>query len=95
MSTLTGIEATLDAVLKYPKQSDVTVTSKLLDLDQHGLTDAEFKLLIAKCKCGLIMTRRMFHLHQCLREPARLPAVQDRPEHITIDLTMDDGEGQY
>ena len=89
---LTGVETVLGSVLRYPKRPFIGVVSKLLDLDQYGLTEAEFKMIIAKCNCGLIMTRRAFHFHQCLKREIWQPAVQERLERTTIDLTMDDEE---
>ena len=68
-----GLEALLDAITKYPKRPTFLTISKLL----------------AKCHCGLIMTKRVFHVHQCLR--------LHNPEMTlanTIDLIMVDEEEQ-
>src|SRR6202044_4148773 len=44
-----------------------------------GLSEAEFRGLFAKCRCGLITTRRVFKAHNCA--PVN---------PIIIDLTLDD-----
>jgi hypothetical protein len=44
---------------------------KLLQLDaavRPSLTQAHFRSLFVKCICGLIMTRRGYHAHYCVKE---------------------------
>jgi hypothetical protein len=47
------------------------------------MSEAEFYQLFAKCRCGLVMTRRVFSLHICA-------TIQNPPE--VIDLTNDDSD---
>jgi len=47
-----------------------------------GLSELEFAKLFAKCRCGLVMTRRVFKDHMCF-VPTRLPTP------AVIDLTSD------
>lgn len=64
-----------------------SVIVRLLKLDsciRAGIPEAEFNSLFAKCRCGLVMTRRVFGQHVCA--PAtNLP--------IIIDLTSDSEDG--
>jgi hypothetical protein len=58
-----------------------TVSEQLEKLDffyRPGLTESEFKRLFAKCRCGIIVTRRMFHMHECMKEV------------VVVDLTVED-----
>jgi hypothetical protein len=85
---LTGVNDVLEAILMHPKRPSTMVVAKLLDLDDVGLTESELKHIIAKCTCGLIMTRRMFHLHQCQRIEVTPRAANGlRMEPVVIDLT--------
>lgn len=64
--------------------------NQLLRLDSSarpGLSDAEFSNLFAKCRCGLIMTRRVFVDHLCA-------IVMAQKSHVAaiIDLTSDNGD---
>ena len=47
----------------------VKTPSELLDKldarDQPGITAREFKSLVGRCECGLIMTQRVFGEHRC------------------------------
>ena len=54
---------------------------RLNSSDQPGLSEAVFRGLFAKCRCGLIMTRRVFTGHSCA------PSVP-----VIIDLTSDDSD---
>jgi hypothetical protein len=59
------------AILQRPAQRPESVLDLLFKLDswvQPGLTEAEFRELFASCQCGLIMTRRVFEEHECLRD---------------------------
>ena len=70
--------------VERPVRGPETVIEQLLRLDtsrRPGLSEAEFKKLLAKCSCGLIMTRRVFVGHICAVVVQALPAV--------IDLTSD------
>jgi hypothetical protein len=61
-----------------------TTLDQLARLDSQwrpGLLEADFMKLFAKCRCGLVMTRRVFRNHFCAAAPA--PVVQ------VIDLTSD------
>ena len=50
-----------------------------------GLSEADFHRLFAKCRCGLVMTRRVFGMHICITGEA---GVRNPP--VVIDLTADD-----
>jgi hypothetical protein len=45
----------------------------------------EFRTLLGKCRCGLVMTRRSFKYHRC--EITRNAARAVRSHHTFIDLT--------
>ena len=67
-----------------PAKAAETTLDRLIRLDswvKPGLSEAEFRRLFYKCKCGLITTRRIFDKHTCT--PPRQPS-------IVIDLTSDD-----
>jgi hypothetical protein len=66
------------------KRSADTLIS-LLKLDswvKPGLSETDFAKLFSKCRCGLVMTHRVFDNHTCA--VARAPVV--------IDLTLDDSD---
>jgi hypothetical protein len=66
------------------KRSADTLIS-LLKLDswvKPGLSETDFAKLFSKCRCGLVMTHRVFDDHTCA--VARAPVV--------IDLTLDDSD---
>ena len=65
--------STLDRLLQLNAQS------------QPGLTEVEFRKLLARCQCGLIMMNRAFRRHEC----AQIAVVQHR---VIIDLTSDTDE---
>jgi len=67
-----------------PLRGPETIVEQLLRLDtsgRPGLTESEFKMLFAKCVCGLIMTRRVFRDHICAT------AVTTSP--VAVDLASD------
>jgi hypothetical protein len=74
--------------LPPPELAYRTVLSSLIRLgqsDRPGLPEAEFVELFARCRCGLIVARRVFHQHECLPAPA-----PKWTKPIIIDLTLDD-----
>lgn len=63
---------------------------RLIRLDsctRPGLSEAEFRRLFAKCRCGLVTTRRVFRAHVCTTETV---IASNRPE--IIDLTAEEGD---
>jgi hypothetical protein len=65
----------------------------LLRLDswvRPGLSGAEFTRLVEKCRCGLVMTRRVFKSHTCLPRVASQPCAIVHTQPTVIDLTADD-----
>jgi hypothetical protein len=61
-----------------PVKAADSIWSRLIKLNSShtpGLTAAEFRMLFAKCRCGLVMTKRVFRNHTC---------------QVVIDLTGDD-----
>lgn len=56
----------------------VSIYMQVLDLDKHGLPEADFVELVVRCGCGMVMTKRVLKSHQCLKLP------------VVIDLTKDD-----
>jgi hypothetical protein len=71
-----------------PIRSAETAVDRLLKLDSWtspGLTEADFRGLFAKCRCGLVMTRRVFQNHVCVAPAAP----------VIIDLTLDDGDNSW
>jgi len=82
------------AIVKYERpagRSDAeSVVARLLRLDsciRAGVPEAEFNRLFAKCRCGLVMTRRVFRQHVCAVAPATNPP-------IIIDLTSDSEDNE-
>lgn len=74
------------AVLTAPKVH-ATITGQVLAMDEGGLPEAVFRKIMARCECGLIITKRSFVAHKCmtvldLTEKAR------PDESLIIDLTM-------
>lgn len=93
MTEIAGPGEELVAILQYHRPSESTdpktAMDQLLRLDSSirpGLTAVEFKRLFAKCRCGLIMTRRVIEDHEC----ARIITVQ--PQGAVIDLTTTSDE---
>jgi hypothetical protein len=69
-----------------------TITSRLKRLGQGnrpGLAEAEFVQLLARCECGIIVARCVFHQHECL-QPERVPQIT-HPVAV-IDLTNESDE---
>ncbi|KIM74573.1 hypothetical protein PILCRDRAFT_92530 [Piloderma croceum F 1598] len=76
----------LPAIPTYepPARMPESLIIRLLRLDswaRPGLSEAEFCKLFAKCRCGLVMTRRVFRNHVC--------GVGGRKPRVFIDLTSD------
>jgi hypothetical protein len=72
-----------EALPAPPAAEQETTFDILLKLDAFwnpGLTYGEFRRLLGKCQCGLIMTRRAFKYHTCARV---------RDHRTIIDLTVD------
>ena len=68
-----------------PTSGPGPVVARLLKLDSFiraGVPEAEFYSLFAKCRCGLVMTRRVFGNHVCAVATAIVPPT-------VIDLTLD------
>jgi len=83
---VTASVPTYEAPIRGPE----TVLDRLLRLDswaQSGLSESEFNRLFAKCRCGLIMTCRVFRGHICA---VAVGIMQKKPE--VIDLTLDEGD---
>ena len=66
---------------KAEEQSEFKLWMKLDSCMEPGLMDTELKFLLARCKCGLTMTRRVYNDHECLRVVSL--------DHEVIDLTGD------
>ena len=64
--------------------------------NRPGLSERDFKNLFAKCRCGLVMTRRVFERHACV-EVIDLVGSDDSdgssgsssPTPVVVDLTGD------
>ena len=57
------------ALVRSPGNKTVSTLLALLDARQlPGVTDGEFRMLFAKCGCGLITTHRAFKEHRCFHE---------------------------
>ena len=70
-----------------PVRRSETVLDRLLRLDswsRPGLSEPEFNRLFATCRCGLVMTRRVFTNHICA-----MAEVAGWNQPIVIDLTSD------
>jgi hypothetical protein len=79
-----GPEATLDQLLRLDSWVN------------PGLSQVDFRKLFAMCRCGLVMTRRVFQDHTCARSPPIVPVIdltgdaEDSPSRpVVIDLTGD------
>jgi hypothetical protein len=62
------------------------MTALWLKLDsslEPGLSPTEVRKLLARCRCGMVMTRRVFNYHTC---------AQKSVQSTIIDLTSDDTE---
>ena len=73
--------------------TDMDLLMRLDSFVQTGLTDVELRRLMKKlvrCRCGLVMTQRVFGGHQCMNVGE---AQSDAPaSQAVIDLTNDDSE---
>jgi hypothetical protein len=90
LTILIPTDSLFASVAKYerPPRCFETVLDRLLRLDswtRPGLSGPEFNRLFAQCRCGLVMTRRVFRNHICAVANAVVP---NSP--IAIDLTSDD-----
>ena len=81
------------------RRANPSALPKLLQLDaaiRPGLTQAHFHLLFVRCTCGLVMTRRAYPAHYCVKEPevVELTDIDDSEmEPDVIELTdIDDSE---
>jgi hypothetical protein len=82
--SLLGLLLNIKTYERPIRRADATL-DHLFKLDswaEPGLTEANFKALFARCRCGLVMTRRVFKDHVCT-----VPAAP-----VVIDLTMDGGD---
>lgn len=71
----------------------VTTSTLMFTLDcwiRPGISTAEFDQLITQCaRCGLVMTRRVFGIHQCAR-PAEPQQIEEFPDDNTLFFHMDE-----
>lgn len=71
----------------------VTTSTLMFRLDcwvRPGIAGAEFEQLITQCaRCGLVMTRRVFGIHECAR-PAKQPLLEDCPDDNALLFHVDD-----
>jgi hypothetical protein len=59
-----AVPAPTPAVKKSTTQTELL---ERLDSDRRpGITEAQFRRLFAKCKCGMVTTRRVFKNHACI-----------------------------
>jgi len=87
-----GSDATITSIQQQPApatrpESVFSLLMRLNHSDRPGLTEAEFAQLFARCDCGLVVTRRVFHRHEC----AQATRAQRTAPGI-IDLTVDSDE---
>lgn len=78
--------------LPSPMATETEFLLKLGDYGQPGLYEEEFRALLGrmgKCKCGMIMTQRVFKEHRCKADLIR-PLKRARFDDLVIDLTEDD-----
>ena len=89
LTDITDIGNAVVQSYQRPVISNRAVENQILDLDAFilpGLPEADFKKLFAKCHCGLIMTKRVFNIHRCMRTAA------SQAKQVIIDLTVDDSD---
>jgi hypothetical protein len=79
--SLLGLLPTIKTCERPIRSVDTTLDQlfKLNSWTDPGLTDADFRALFARCRCGLVTTRRVFKDHVCA-----VPVI--------IDLTIDDSD---
>jgi hypothetical protein len=91
--TLVGVPTLLASSIptyEPPTRRPETVLDRILRLDswaRGGLSEAEFNRLFAKCRCGMITTRRVFRNHVCALAAARNAAV-------IVNLTSDSDDSE-
>lgn len=61
---------------------------KLESHSRPGLTASEFYKLFTQCRCGMIMTRRVFWRHRCQFTVIELNSEGD----VMVDLTLTDSD---
>jgi hypothetical protein len=71
-----------------------TMTDLWLRLDtwpEPGLSRAEVRKLLATCRCGMVMTRRVFKYHTCAQKLVQPPIIDltSSTDAEVIDLTVD------
>jgi len=49
-----------------PPPSESELIARLDALIRPGLRTQEFKRLFASCRCGLVVSRQMFAIHECV-----------------------------
>jgi hypothetical protein len=86
------IDDVLDVLPEFPaNRANPSALLKLLQLDaavQPSLTQAHFRSLFMRCTCRLIMMRRAYHAHYCVKEPEVIDLTDiDDSETEVIDLT--------
>lgn len=66
-----------------PPPAAALSTSELVNrLDtwiRPGLTGEQFRALFAQCECGMVVSRRMFPMHECIPKKVEI-----------LDLTLDE-----
>lgn len=70
-------------IFNPPPNATLSTTELVNRLDtwiRPGLTAKQFRAIFAQCECGMVVTRRMFAMHECI--PTKELAV--------IDLTTED-----
>ena len=70
----------------HPPNTGPNVTELMIRLDMFtrpGISERAFRILFAKCQCGLVMTHRMFTFHECAGDSHHL-------EGDVVDLTSDE-----
>jgi hypothetical protein len=101
-----GRDDVLASIPTYPAPAAArrpqTTLGMLLKLDcpsTPGITCTEFRNILGKCRCGLVMTRRVLRYHDCAQKrinPTVIDLTQDsdddgdRPRPMVIDLTLED-----
>ena len=80
-------------MVRHPRKPGANVAFKLFDLDICGMTEIDLKMLIIKCSCGLIMTKRRYPGHKCITEgDVEEPASKEEEDFCAcvIDLTIEE-----
>jgi hypothetical protein len=94
-----GINGVVASVPTYqrPRKREMTVVDRLLALNastRPGLSEKDFRKLFAKCRCGLVMTQRVFKRHACVEivydgDDSDSSSGPPSPSPQVIDLTSD------